>query len=54
MIDLIKTLFNKNIDIIVTIKQLSGGLSNDIYLINSKYIWKVFKNKYLFDHQIEK
>ena len=54
MTDSIKFLFNDNVSTMITIKKLSGGLSNDIYLINSKYIWKVFKNKYLFDHKIEK
>ena len=46
-------LFEKNIDKFKKIKKLSGGLSNDIYLINGKYIWKRIKNKYLFDHQNE-
>lgn len=36
-----------------TIKKLSGGLSNIIYLIDNKYIWKEIKNDYIFDHSNE-
>ena len=35
------------------VKKLSGGLSNEIYLIDNKYIWKKIKNNYLFDHMNE-
>lgn len=54
MLNLIKQLFQTNIENISIIRKLSGGLSNEIYLINNKYIWKIFKNKYLFDHKSEK
>lgn len=50
----IYSLFLKHVSKIETIKKLSGGLSNDIYLINDNYIWKKIKNKYLFDHNNEK
>ena len=40
-------------NLIGNIKKLSGGLSNDIYLIDNKYIWKEIKNNYLFDHTNE-
>ena len=52
MTNIIK-LFENNIGKLKTIKKLSGGLSNDIYLVNRKYLWKRIKNKYLFDHQNE-
>ena len=35
------------------VKKLSGGLSNEIFLIDNKYIWKNIKNSYLFDHTNE-
>lgn len=35
------------------VKKLSGGLSNEIFLIDNKYIWKNIKNSYLFDHANE-
>ena len=50
----ISSLFLKHVSKIETINKLSGGLSNDIFLINGKYIWKKIKNKYLFDHNNEK
>ena len=54
MSNTVQQLFETNIENINIIKKLSGGLSNEIYLINNKYIWKIFKNKYLFDHKSEK
>lgn len=51
--DIVKDLFSTNIEKLVSIKRLSGGLSNDIYLINNKFIWKVFRNLYLIDHKNE-
>lgn len=54
MIEEVKFLFLTNICPVMSIKKLSGGLSNEIYLINNFYIWKVFKNKYLFNHKTEK
>ena len=47
-------LFEANIDSVHFIKRLSGGLSNEIYLINNLFIWKEFKNKYLFNHDSER
>ena len=52
--ELVKKLFTENIESIDSFKSLSGGLSNEIYLINERYIWKIFKNKYLFNHENEK
>ena len=52
--DIVKNLYTLNIGDISDIKKLSGGLSNEIYLINNLYIWKIFKNKYLFSHKSEK
>lgn len=52
--DIVKQLYTLNIGDITDIKKLSGGLSNEIYLINNLYIWKIFKNKYLFNHISEK
>jgi len=45
-------LFEKNISIVKTIKNLNGGLSNDLFLINDIYVWRVFKNS-LIDHKYE-
>ena len=50
----IKLLYESNIKKITSIKKLSGGLSNEIYLINNFFLWKIFKNKYLFNHLSEK
>ena len=50
----IKLLYELNIEKITSIKKLSGGLSNEIYLINNFFLWKIFKNKYLFNHLSEK
>lgn len=50
----IKFLYESNIEKITSIKKLSGGLSNEIYLINNFFLWKIFKNKYLFNHLSEK
>lgn len=46
--------FEKNIGKVVTIKKLSGGLTNNIYLINDNYIWKNFKDTTFLDHKNEK
>lgn len=52
--DEIKQKFNIYVESFDEINKLSGGLSNDTYLINNKFVWKEFKNKYLFDHLNEK
>ena len=51
--DNVLELFSTNVEKVFSIKKLSGGLSNDIYLINEKFIWKVFRNLYLINHQNE-
>ena len=45
-------LFENNIDKLKTIENLNGGLSNDLFLINDTYVWKVFRNS-LIDHKYE-
>jgi thiamine kinase-like enzyme len=52
--ELIINLFEKKITKIESIKKLSGGLTNDIYLINKKYIWKYFSNNDFLNHKNEK
>lgn len=52
--DLIINLFEKKITKIESIKKLSGGLTNEIYLINKKYIWKYFSNNDFLNHSNEK
>ena len=45
-------LFEKNIKKLKIIKKLNGGLSNDLFLINDAYVWRVFRNR-LIDHKYE-
>ena len=47
-------LFKSNIGKFNMIDELDDGLNNKIYLINDLFIWKVFKNKNLFDSETEK
>lgn len=51
--DIIINLFKNNIGNFSMIDELQYGLNNKIYLINNKYIWKVFKNKNIFDKETE-
>lgn len=51
--DQVKELFRTHVEELLSIEKLSGGLSNDIYFINNKYVWKVFRNLYLIDHKNE-
>ena len=45
-------LFEKNIKKLKIIKKLNGGVSNDLFLINDTYVWRVFSNR-LIDHKYE-
>ena len=48
----VKELFEKYVDKVYKIKNLKGGLSNDLFLINGKYVWRIFMNS-LIDHKNE-
>jgi len=48
----VKKLFEKSIAKVKKIKNLKGGLSNDLFLINGVYVWRVFMNS-LLDHKNE-
>ncbi|VVU94559.1 Choline/ethanolamine kinase [seawater metagenome] len=43
--DDIKVLFENKVTKLDSIKKMIGGLSNNMFLINETYVWRVFQNK---------
>lgn len=48
----IKSIFEDNVEPMISITRMNGGLSNNMFLINSTYVWKQFSND-LTDPSIE-